>query len=85
MFIIIIFYIFIFIRPHGSLNYFTPDFVFNLFSNQDVDSKEIKSINFNDLLFVEKMSFPYFFSNFHVSKRYSLLTFKYPVFWFSKS
>ncbi|MBM7560420.1 hypothetical protein JOC61_002235 [Marinitoga litoralis] len=49
------------LRPHGSLNYFTTDFVFNIFSNQDFDSNEIKSIKFND--FIVCKCFPYFFSN----------------------
>ncbi|WP_420844923.1 integrase core domain-containing protein [Marinitoga litoralis] len=55
------------LRPHGSLNYFTPDFVFYLFSNQAFDSNEIKSIKFND--FIVCKCFPYFFSNIMGSGR----------------
>jgi transposase InsO family protein len=38
------------LRPHGSLNYFTPDFVFNLFSTPNNELNEIKSIKFNDFI-----------------------------------
>ncbi|WP_129408553.1 integrase core domain-containing protein [Marinitoga lauensis] len=38
------------LRPHGSLHYFTPDFVFNLFSDQNNNLEEFKSINFNDFV-----------------------------------
>ncbi|WP_165147555.1 integrase core domain-containing protein [Marinitoga sp. 38H-ov] len=56
-------YIYFYNRPHGSLYYFTPDFVFNLFSDQynNSDLEEFKSIKFND--FIVCKCFPYFFSN----------------------
>ncbi|WP_129409035.1 hypothetical protein [Marinitoga lauensis] len=46
------------LRPYGSLYYFTPDFVFNLFSEKntnDSNSEYFKSIKFNDfIVYVKK-------------------------------
>jgi transposase InsO family protein len=38
------------LRPHGSLNYLTPEYVYNLFSSPNNESNEIQTIKLDEYI-----------------------------------